>query len=241
MIDKGAFMWKIFLLFLFLMVHLEARENPFESPVSSAEVGKMTDIEERSEDFESVSVELPSTARILKSVTVAFQNIDGSIAKEERQIDQNIDWHLPLILAPKASKTVAPLLEKKADTSLITSLKATPSKATPSLVTHTNTPKEEASLLLAKGITYRVHGREITFLTQDEKLRDFLIADPYKIVVDFKKSAAFSTKTVLLHQAPFVSMTLGDHKDFYRVAILLDGHYRYDITKTESGYRITLK
>lgn len=234
-------MWKFFLLFFFLMVHLEARENPFESPVSSAEVGKMTDIEEKSEDFENVSLELPSSARILKSVTVTFQNIDGSIGKEERQIEQNVDWHLPLILTPKVVKRAEPLVEKKAEGLATTPLKTPPppSKITPPI--QTNSPKEEASLVLAKGITYRVHGNEMTLLTQDVKLRDFLIADPYKIVVDFKKSAAFSTKTVPLPNVPFVSMTLGDHKDFYRIAILLDGHYRYDIVKIESGYRITLK
>jgi hypothetical protein len=40
---------------------------------------------------------------------------------------------------------------------------------------------------------------------------------------------------------PFVLATMGDHDGFYRIAILLDGQYRYDIAKITEGYKINLK
>lgn len=83
-------------------------------------------------------------------------------------------------------------------------------------------------------------GNEIKIFTKDLKIRDFLVADPYKIVLDFKRTRSFATKTVDLKN-PFVLATLGEHKDFYRIAILLDGHYRYDLQTFEGGYSIKLK
>jgi len=85
------------------------------------------------------------------------------------------------------------------------------------------------------------NGNEISIFTKESKIRDFLIADPYKVVVDFKKESSFGTKTLNLATPPFVSATLGNHEGFYRIAILLDGHYRYDILPFNGGYIIKLK
>ena len=45
----------------------------------------------------------------------------------------------------------------------------------------------------------------------------------------------------MFKKASFVSATLGTHDGFYRIAILLDGHYRYDLQPFNGGYIIKLK
>ncbi len=42
------------------------------------------------------SIQLPSNARELKSVTLTFQNLDGTLEDKELHIDKTIDWHYPI-------------------------------------------------------------------------------------------------------------------------------------------------
>ncbi|MBN1839397.1 MAG: AMIN domain-containing protein [Campylobacterales bacterium] len=235
-------MRKIFWLFLSLIISIEARENPFETTNAPEVVGKTTQIEEKRIDFKSTSITLPSSARILKSVTLTFQNLDGSIEEEHQNIDQNIDWHHPLLLSPQGVEKstpppaapiapVPPLTKKNIEGKELKSVPSMPSVKT----------KSEERVKLAEGIFLFAEGNEIKIFTKDLKIRDFLIADPYKIVLDFKRTHSFATKTVDLKKNPFVLVTLGEHKDFYRIAILLDGHYRYDLQTFEGGYSIKLK
>ncbi len=46
--------------------------------------------------LQTESIQLPSNARELKSVTLKYQNIDGSIDTRELLIDKTIDWHYPI-------------------------------------------------------------------------------------------------------------------------------------------------
>lgn len=43
-------------------------------------------------------------ARILKSASITFQNIDGSISEDIIAGDQNVDWHYPLVLSSKMAE-----------------------------------------------------------------------------------------------------------------------------------------
>lgn len=253
-------MQKVLWLILSVMMIAEARENPFRATDSAANVGKATQIDEKLEDFNTSSIVLPSTARILKSVTVTFQNLDGSISEEVVGIDKVADWHYPLILSPKK-----PVVEAPAPVSTSAAKTAPKEKEVPvvSASTDTNnsnsveqnvkktdvvaTPKQPVKtpvkdpLKLSETVSLGFQGKEITIFSKDTKIRDFLVADPYKVVVDFKKSRSFSTKTVPLDETPFTSATIGDHDGFYRVAIALDGQYRYDIEPFNGGYIIRLK
>lgn len=42
------------------------------------------------------SIQLPSNARELKSVTLTFQNLDGTQESRQLRIDKTIDWHYPI-------------------------------------------------------------------------------------------------------------------------------------------------
>lgn len=235
----NKFVW----LFLCIVVSLNARENPFEITNSPAFVGKTTELKDNKTDFNSMTLNLPSTARILKSVSIAFQNLDGSISEEVVAIEQNVNWHDPLILSTKkvdnnkASKEVTPIalpLEKPKEKKIANVMVDKEEKSQMQ-------SKIDTSFKLGDGVLLDIVNNEIKITTKDSKIRDFLISEPFKIVVDFKKEGSFITKTVAFPKPPFVSATLGNHDGFYRIAILLDGHYRYDLQSVEGGYIIKLK
>ena len=241
-------MQKILWLFLSFVVILEARENPFETQMSPQIVGQTTQIKDERTDFQTASITLPSSARILKSASVTFQNLDGSISEEIIGIEQNVDWHLPLILSsqkketpPSPSPVILPETKKMVEKKVV-------SAPAPTLETESATKKTislnsstENSFKLNDDLSFFINQNEITIFTKELKVRDFLIADPYKIVVDFKKVNTYGTKTLEFQKAPFVSATLGSHDGFYRIALLLDGHYRYDLRAFNGGYIIKLK
>lgn len=239
-------MQKILWLFLSLAVILEARENPFETNMSPHEVGQTTQIKEERTDFVNASLTLPSSARVLKSASVTFQNLDGSISEEVVGIEKNIDWHLPLILSngkveSNPSSAIALPVNIPDSKKIVEKKDPTPKEEKIASRMTPNTNLEGSTFKLIDDLSFYVNQNEITIFTKDAKVRDFLIADPYKVVVDFKKVNSYATRTLDFKKAPFVSATLGDHDDFYRIAILLDGHYRYDIEAFKGGYIIKLK
>ena len=241
-------MRNILWLFLSLAITIHARENPFEMSYSPASVGKTTQVQDDRTDFNGTTLTLPSSARILKSASVTFQNLDGSISEEFVAIEQNVDWHFPLVLVSqnqfiqKPVTTVPPSIEtKKAPEKKAVETSVQPIKEEKTTLIPPETVKKDATYKLTESISFFINEKEITIFTKESKIRDFLIADPYKVVLDFKKVTNYATKTVEFQKAPFVSATLGDHDGFYRIAILLDGHYRYDLQPFNGGYIIKLK
>lgn len=88
---------KFLLLFLIANAFVFGRDNPFEPFLLPKESSHDSSQEDR-DYFEAFDFKLPTTARILKNVTVTYQNIDGSLETKTLHIDQNIDWHYPLRL-----------------------------------------------------------------------------------------------------------------------------------------------
>ncbi len=240
-------MQKILWLFLSLAVILEARENPFETSMSPQTVGQTTQIKDERIDFANTTITLPSSARILKSASVTFQNLDGSISEEIVAIEQNVDWHLPLVLTTQKTQsnttveTTTPLETKKVVEKKVVSAPMIKEEEKPAIGKNTAELNADSTFKLTDDLSFFINQNEITIFTKDAKVRDFLIADPYKVVVDFKKVSTYGTKTLEFKKAPFVSATLGTHDGFYRIAILLDGHYRYDVQSFNGGYIIKLK
>lgn len=226
----------------FLVVCAYARENPFETTASALASGKTTHIKENKIDFESAKITLPSSARVLKSVSVTFQNLDGSISEEIVSIEQNVNWHEPLILSKKSdenkTKTPAVLSNALLGTKKVEDKKSIQEIPLPSNILPVAKNK---TINLTDNISFEIVKNEIKIMTKDSKIRDFLVLEPYKVVIDFKKDSSYPTKTVSLESLPFVSATLGNHDGFYRIVILLDGHYRYDIVNIDNGYLVKLK
>ncbi|WP_187830744.1 AMIN domain-containing protein [Helicobacter pylori] len=77
---------------------LLARDNPFESEINSKNLqGGFNGIYDSY--FKEIHVDLPTSARILKQITLTYQDIDGSIHSKVVGIDKSIDWHYPLKLS----------------------------------------------------------------------------------------------------------------------------------------------
>lgn len=231
--------YAIGLLPLLCLSFLYARENPFSLALDPLDAGKATHVKEERAEFNSTKITLPSSARILKSASVTFQNLDGSISEEIVAINQDVNWHYPLILIADKPKSFEPTLVEMMDAKKAQSQKIEQIKM-PKLEKSTQIMKNTT---LAEGVSIEViDAKTIHIYSSDKKARDFLVSSPFKVVVDFlKEKSVFSTKTLELSKAPFVSVTLGNHDGFYRLAILLDGHYRYDIMPIEKGYAVTLK
>ena len=91
---------------------------------------------------------------------------------------------------------------------------------------------------------------KIIFFTKDNKLfittnrkieRDFILPAPFRIIIDFDKQDADIDELKELNQKYFTSVNLIRHKNFYRAIITLDGHYKYEITKIDDGYQLSLQ
>jgi hypothetical protein len=87
------------ILFLLVAILSFARENPFV-PVVTNENNNIV----KKEQFKSTKLQLPSDARILKSVIIKYQALNGSIKEISYPINKAIDWHNPLILSTKETK-----------------------------------------------------------------------------------------------------------------------------------------
>jgi len=201
---------------LFISIFCFGRDNPF---VPASNITNFTQIKKKESNFKDVKVQLPNSARVLKSIQVVYQNLDGSVDKKVKIIDKKIDWHDELIFtkAIKLKENITPEMMPRST-------------------------QEKAKKYSFKGfIKFEVSKKSFKIITKDTKIRDFLVNKPYKIVVDFKRNANFLTKSFRVNTPPFVSFVLGNHDDYYRVAIRLDGQYQYMLKKEKGGYIITLK
>lgn len=91
----------ILIICICLSCTLWARQNPFESVITQkAEEHNPQSMHQ--EPLSSIEFVLPSTARVIKSVQITYQNLDGSIENKIIQLDEDIDWHYPLLIAQKA-------------------------------------------------------------------------------------------------------------------------------------------
>jgi len=193
-------------MFLLLTLSLDARENPFQSLVGENEVVKeapiSTNVADIVEPFKKTVVTLPSSSRVLRSIDFVYQNLDGSIAKKSVLVEKGIDWHQPIEVTHKQKS-----VEKKSE------------------------KVEEKKLLAAFGfIRFEKQGNDLRIITDDEMQRNFLLINPHRIVVDFKRDASFATKHFdIKGSEPFENIHIGNHDGYYRVVIELDGQYRYKL------------
>ena len=205
------------LLMAFLLaVSLDARENPFQSLVGANEITKIpisTNTADIVEPYERSSVKLPSSARVLRSIDFIYQNLDGSISKKTVLVEKGIDWHEPFI---------------------VTHNKKVKAK-------EVNSAKEKEKLLASFGfIRFEKQGSDLRVISDDEMQRHFLLINPHRIVIDFKRDASFATKHFdIKKSAPFNNIHIGNHDGYYRVVIELDGQYRYKLKHDVDALRFS--
>ena len=217
---------KFLQLILLLSVLCFSRDNPFASVEN---ISKFTHSSPKNNNFEQKDFRLPDSARVLKKVEVYYQNLNGSVSKQTVSIDKKIDWHDKFMITHRNSKI------KTLPTTLVAPIITTTKK-------QVIVKKDNLKVFGFKDfISFKVAGKSIKILTKDQKIRDFSVDKPYKIVIDFKRDTNFLTKSFDINMPPFISVVLGNHDKYYRVAIELDGQYIYNLKKEKGDYIITLK
>lgn len=183
-----------------------ARENPFESVITpKAEEHSPPSINQ--EPLSQVEFVLPSTARILKSVQITYQNLDGSVENKIVQLDEGIDWHYPLIIAQKAQGA---------------------------------TYKAENRFKLGE-FELVVNHNTLFIATRKKLLRQFVLPEPFRIVLDIEGVKDNQTQQLTLNKKYFKKADVTTHEGFYRISIELDGRYKSTITPQRDGFVISLE
>ncbi len=216
-------MVKIYWVVLLVGTFLCARENPFV-PVEPLDNLAGVEIPAQKKPwFKSQEFKLPSSARVLKSVEIRYQNLDGSIESKILEIDKKIDWHDTFIVTKKDKNTL---------------VKSTTTKKR---VQKKSQNKQNKLINFKNILLLEIDKNRIKLKTKDKKIRDFMVAKPYKVVIDFKREISFYTKVYKLNIKGFKSITIGKHSGYYRVAIELDGQYLYELKETEGGFLLSLR
>lgn len=194
------------LIWLCLSCILWARENPFESVITpKAEAHKPPNIYQ--DPLSKVEFVLPSTARVLKSVQITYQNLDGSIENKIIQLDEGIDWHYPLLISQRAEGA-----------------------------------SYKAENRFKVGSFELIINNNTLFVTTRKKiLRDFILPEPYRLVLDVEGVKESEYEKITLNKKYFSGADVSTHEGFYRISIELDGRYKYRISPQRDGFMITLE
>jgi len=212
----------ILLVFFFLhVIQLQARENPFLPAKGISQPNYTTNTPEKIPPFTHTSIEFSPSARVLQSITVTSKNLDGTITNKTININKTIDWHKHLELSQENTKDIK-----------LTNKTKQPEKK----VEKKELFKKVASL---KFITFYTSKQTIKLTTNDKLLRNFKLIKPDRIILDFKRDTNFSTKTFKGSEI-FKKITLGNHKNYYRVVLELDGHYIYSISNKKNNIFVEL-
>lgn len=217
---------KVLSLFALLILTLHARENPFFPPEGEKDIFITTNKDNSKIPLKQAAITLPSQARVLQKVTIELKNLDGSIETKSIELDNSIDWHLPIFISQGYRETAVPTPKEKEL-----------SKTT----TTTPTPTKKNDIQNGIGPKLSVEGKSLKVTTKNEAIRNFLIANPHRIVIDFKSSAEVTSFVKKDFDKVFQEVRVGNHKNYYRVVVELDGFYKYNFKKVADGYVVELK
>lgn len=205
---------KIFYVFLAcaLLDFASGRENPFE-PMSRPQEDTFKSPNAKNY-FKEQDIKLPSTARILKTIIITYQNIDGSIESKTVNIDEGIDWHFPILLTQRKA-----FLNEKVQHYTIVPFDFF-------------TQRNRFYLFSANNII-----RTFVLPSPYRIVIDIDKQEEYGLQKPPKSSNGF----IPLNVKYFTKAALDVHKDFYRFTITLDGQYTYHIDKEVDYYVISVE
>lgn len=210
---------------IFFISLLYADENPFKAEQNITLVAPP--------EFQKEEVKFDSSARILKSITFNYINLDGSEDKINLDVNKSIDWHDVYTITRF----------KSPDPSKVLDVSVTIPEKNSSKQESNSTASVEIPLQVAKiydFISYAVYKNKIKLNTSDEMITDFSVGNPSKIVIDFRSNLISPTKNIRLSNSIFKRIDFGSHKGYYQLVIYLDGTYSYNIQKDATGYMINL-
>ena len=208
-------MTRILFIFIILILSLNARENPFFASVGEKDINFSSNENRAKEPLKRATITLPAQARILQKVTIEYKNLDGSIEKKSIELDNAVDWHLPVFISQNYS---------------------TAEKTTVKKVKKSNYKK----IAFIKYAKFYKSNKILKIVTKDKMLRNFLLTKPHRIVFDFKRESKMKSYEKTL-KGIFCKIRVGNHDGYYRAVVELDGLYRYKMTKVSDGYLFKLR
>lgn len=223
-------------LFTMIFGALFARENPFKPNEFNKDNSITSNLYQNAPEFKKIGIKFPSDARELSHVVFFYKSIDGTINQKRVDINGSFDWHDEMVLSIK-SETMSQNLDAPA--TALPKFEAQPSLK-PEIIVQQKRPMK--SQKFGDFVQFDAYTMTLNIITKDTKIREFLINKPTKIVLDFKaKTKPFKTKTFDVKNGAFEKIYVGYHNDFYRVVILLDGNYLYNVKERDFGYSISVK
>jgi hypothetical protein len=211
---------KVLLTSLLLLTISSARENPF-FPADGGQELPITSNQDRSvPPLKRATISLPDQARLIKKVTIEYQNLNGSIESKEIELKNSVDWHLPIFISQNYTESSNNEIKKE---------EIAPKKE-----------KEYQKIASIKYATFFSYEKELKIVTEDKIIRNFLLVDPHRIVLDFKRDTTMESYTKLNKKNIFKKIRIGNHSGYYRAVIELDGLYTYSTKNTADGYTLIL-
>lgn len=226
------------------MSALNARENPFFPSTGETDTPFTSNENRSKEPLKRATISIPAEARVLQKVTIEYKNLDGSIQTKSIDLDNFVDWHLPIFISQSygASISNSPIAEQK---NRKNSSKAV-SEEINSTVVHIKKDDSKIekiskkSKISAGNIGFLANGKKVMITTKDLMVRNFTLTNPNRIVVDFSATSDIENETRKISSTIFKAVKIGNHGDFYRAVIELDGNYKYTQCKVNGGYELTL-
>ena len=209
-------MIKFLIITLFLLLTLQARENPFfptEGEVDIEYVNRYN----APPALKRATIALPAHARVIQNVTITYKNLDGSQESRSIELDNSIDWHLPLFISQSYGVTNQKVPKK------------------------ISSKKQLKKIAAFKYASFASSGKTLKISTKDKMIRNFLLVKPHRIVLDFARDSSMKNYTKILPNNIFTKIRVGNHSGYYRVVLELDGYYRYSYEKSSDGYLFNLK
>ena len=214
-------MIKLFLITICLFISVQARENPFFPSEGEIDIPYTSNENRTIPSLKKATLSLPSHARIIKKITVEYESLDASIQTQTIELNNAIDWHLPIFISQSYAE-------------------------------QTTQKEEEIPRKVAEKTNFELVGeiKKTKFLildncfkiiTKDKILRNFLLVQPHRIVIDFKRESNMKSYIKNTGKSMFTKIRVGNHDGYYRVVIELDGYYRYNLINKKYGYLITVR
>ena len=211
-------MIRILLIAFLLTLTTQARQNPFFPTKGEVDIPFTSNAKTTLDSLKRATITVPSTARVIKKVTIDFVNLDGTTSTKSINLNNAIDWHLPIFVSQSIGEVNS-----------VKKVKVSTKKA-----------KKYTKLFSLDFIKFYTKGKELKIITNDFMIRNFLLTSPHRIVLDFEKDLDMKSIFKNFKSRYFKKISFGVHKDYYRVVIELDGHYRYKKEVRKKGVSIYL-
>jgi len=199
-----------------LFISLNARENPFFPSDTDKETAITSNEDMSVPPLKRATISLPSQARVVQKVTIEYKTLEGSIENKSINLQNSIDWHLPIFISQSYTENIN-----------------VPEEAVE------KTKFEQIGSI--KYVTFYASGKELKLITQDKILRHFLMVEPHRIVIDFQRDTTLKAYTKVNSKYVFNKIRIGNHNKYYRAVIELDGLYTYSMQTIDDGYLFTVR